>query len=201
MGAENALKIPLLYGIDAVHGHNNVDGAVIFPHNIGLGATRNPALVEKAARVVGEEVAARAFSWAFAPCVAVARHEQWGRTYESFGESPELVAEMGAATFAVCKARQLSDSTSVLACAKHFLADGGTSNGVDQGNSICDEADVAANVSGALCRGRQGGRGFDHGVLQQLERRENARQQISSHRRAQGRTGVQRIFDFRLGGH
>jgi beta-glucosidase len=134
------LKIPLLYGIDAVHGHNNVDGAVIFPHNIGLGATRNPALVEKAARVVGEEVADTGMQWAFAPCVAVARDERWGRTYESFGESPDLVSELGAAVIRGFQGRQLSDATSVLACAKHFLADGGTLGGVDQGNAICDEA-------------------------------------------------------------
>jgi beta-glucosidase len=134
------LKIPLLYGVDAVHGNNNVDGAVIFPHNIGLGATRNPALVEKAARVVKDEVAGTGIRWAFCPCVAVARHEQWGRTYESFGESPELVAEMGAAVIEGFQGRQFSDPNSVLACAKHFLADGGTANGKDQGNAICDEA-------------------------------------------------------------
>jgi beta-glucosidase len=134
------LKIPLLYGIDAVHGHNNVDGAVIFPHNIGLGATRNPALVEKAARVVAEEVAGTGIQWAFAPCVAVAKNESWGRTYESFGESSEVVSELGAAVIRGLQGEQLSDPTSVLACAKHFLADGGTANGVDQGNTICDEA-------------------------------------------------------------
>src|SRR3972149_3544986 len=83
------LKIPLSYGIDAVHGHNNVDGAVIFPHNIGLGATRNPALVEKAARITALEVAGTGINWTFAPCIAVARNERWGRTYESFGETPE----------------------------------------------------------------------------------------------------------------
>jgi beta-glucosidase len=134
------LKIPLLYGIDAVHGHNNVDGAVIFPHNIGLGATRNSALVEQAARVVEEEVAGTGMQWAFAPCVAVARDESWGRTYESFGDSPELVSELGAAVIRGFQGRQLSDSTSVLACAKHFLADGGTANGVDQGNAVWGEA-------------------------------------------------------------
>jgi beta-glucosidase len=134
------LKIPLIYGIDAVHGHNNVDGAVIFPHNIGLGATRNPALVEKAARVVEAEVAGTGMQWAFAPCIAVARNECWGRTYESFGESPELVSELGAAVIRGFQGRQLSDATSVLACAKHFLADGGTAEGVDQGNAMCDEA-------------------------------------------------------------
>jgi beta-glucosidase len=134
------LKIPLLYGIDAVHGHNNVDGAVIFPHNIGLGATHNPALVEKAARVVAAEVEGTGIQWVFAPCVAVARNESWGRTYESFGESPALVSELGAAAIRGFQGRQLSDASSVLACAKHFLADGGTTDGVDQGNAIGDEA-------------------------------------------------------------
>ncbi len=135
------LGIPILYGIDAVHGHNNVEGAVIFPHNIGLGATRNPALVEKSARVVAEEVAATGIQWAFAPCVAVARNERWGRTYESFGESPDLVSEMGAAVIRGIQGRRLSSGPiSVLACAKHFVGDGGTTNGTDQGNAICDEA-------------------------------------------------------------
>src|SRR5205814_6846878 len=85
------LKIPLLYGIDAVHGHNNILGAVIFPHNIGLGASRNSALIEKAARVTAQEVAGTGMHWAFAPCVAVAQNERWGRTYESFGENTQLV--------------------------------------------------------------------------------------------------------------
>jgi beta-glucosidase len=134
------LKIPLIYGIDAVHGHNNVDGAVIFPHNIGLGATRNPALVEKAARVTAEEVAGTGIRWAFAPCIAVAQNERWGRTYESFGESPGLVSELGNAAIRGFQGRQLSDPGSVLACAKHFIGDGGTQGGVDQGNAVCDEA-------------------------------------------------------------
>jgi beta-glucosidase len=134
------LKIPLLYGIDAVHGHNNVDGAVIFPHNIGLGATRNAALVEQAERVVEEEVAGTGIQWAFAPCVAVARNERWGRTYESFGESTDLVSKLGAAAVRGFQGAQLSDRSLVLACAKHFLADGGTAAGLDQGDAICDEA-------------------------------------------------------------
>ena len=91
------LRIPLIYGIDAVHGHNNVDGAVIFPHNIGLGATHNASLVRKAARITALEVAGTGIQWAFAPCVAVVQNERWGRTYESFGESPELVSQLGAA--------------------------------------------------------------------------------------------------------
>jgi beta-glucosidase len=137
---KSRLKIPILYGIDAVHGHNNVDGAVIFPHNIGLGATRDPALVEQAGRVTAVELAATGTRWAFAPCVAVARDERWGRTYESFGESPELVAELGAAAVRGLQGRRLSDRDAVLACAKHFLGDGGTRDGVDQGETVGDEA-------------------------------------------------------------
>ena len=87
------LKIPLIYGVDAVHGHNNVNSAVIFPHNIGLGATRNPDLVEQAEHITALEVAGTGIRWAFAPCVAVAQNERWGRTYESFGSSPGLVSE------------------------------------------------------------------------------------------------------------
>ena len=94
---KSRLKIPIIYGIDAVHGHNNVDGAVIFPHNIGLGATRDRGLVEKAGRITALEMAGTGIRWAFAPCVAVARDERWGRTYESFGENPELAEVLGAA--------------------------------------------------------------------------------------------------------
>ena len=136
---QTRLKIPLLYGIDAVHGHNNIDGAVIFPHNIGLGATRNPRLVEQAARVTAEEVAGTGIHWAFAPCVAVAQNIRWGRTYESFSDDPALVAEMGAAQVRGFQT-PLANGFTLLACPKHFLADGGTQAGVDQGNTVCDEA-------------------------------------------------------------
>jgi beta-glucosidase len=132
------LHVPLIYGIDAVHGHNNVDGAVIFPHNIGLGATRNAALVQKAARVTAEEVAGTGMHWAFAPCLAVAQNERWGRTYESFGEAPDLVSKLGVASVRGFQAR-LPQGNSILACAKHFIGDGGTQDGVDQGNTVCDE--------------------------------------------------------------
>ena len=134
------LKIPLLYGIDAVHGHNNVLGAVIFPHNIALGATRNPELVEQAARVTAQEIAGTGINWTFAPCIAVAQDARWGRTYESFSDSPELVGELGAAAVRGFQGKNLSDADSVLACAKHFVGDGGTLGGVDQGNTVVDEA-------------------------------------------------------------
>ncbi|MGH7971074.1 MAG: glycoside hydrolase family 3 protein, partial [Limisphaerales bacterium] len=136
---KSRLKIPIIYGIDAVHGHNNVDGAVIFPHNIALGATRDPALVRRSERIVALEIAGTGMHWAFAPCLAVAQCERWGRTYESFSESPELAGELGAAAVKGLQ-QKLPGGGYVLACAKHFVGDGGTQNGVDQGNTVCDEA-------------------------------------------------------------
>ena len=138
---QTRLKIPLLYGIDAVHGHNNIDGAVIFPHHIGMGATHDPKLVERAERVTAEEVAGTGIRWAFGPCVTVPQNARWGRTYEGFGDNPALVSELGAAAVHGFQGKKLSaDPTSVLACAKHFIGDGGTTNGIDQGDTVCDEA-------------------------------------------------------------
>ncbi|MGE5644746.1 MAG: glycoside hydrolase family 3 protein [Acidobacteriota bacterium] len=124
--AKTRLAIPLLYGVDALHGHNNVLGAVIFPHNIGLGCTRNAALVEKIARITAEEVRATGINWTFAPCVTVPRDERWGRTYEGFGEDPGMVKELGEAAVRGYQGRDLSNPLAVLACAKHYAADGGT---------------------------------------------------------------------------
>jgi len=134
------LQIPILYGIDAVHGHNNVYGATIFPHNVGLGATRNPDLIAQAAQVTASEVAATGAHWTFAPCIAVARNEAWGRTYESFGEMTDLVAELGAAAIQGYQGTNLTASSNILATAKHFAGDGGTDGGTDQGNTILNEA-------------------------------------------------------------
>ena len=127
--ARTRLKIPLLYGVDAVRGHNNVVGAVLFPHNIGLGATRNPALVEEVARVTAKEVRATGINWTFAPCVAVARDERWGRTYEAYSEDPKLVAELGGAATRGLQGDGLRDPLRVLACAKHYVGDGATTFG------------------------------------------------------------------------
>jgi len=138
---QTRLKIPILYGIDAVHGHNNIDGAVIFPHHVGLGATHDAKLVERAERVTAEEVAGTGIRWAFAPCIAVAEDEHWGRTYESYGENTALVSELGVAAVHGFQGDRLSaDPVCVLACAKHFVGDGGTQGGKDEGNAICDEA-------------------------------------------------------------
>jgi beta-glucosidase len=138
------LGIPLIYGIDAVHGHNNVKGATIFPHNIGMGATRNTELMERVGRATAEEVIATGLNWTFSPCIAVARDERWGRTYESFGEDPTLVAEMGAAVIRGYQSARLDDYR-IIATAKHYLGDGGTAygtgvnGGIDQGDMQVDE--------------------------------------------------------------
>ncbi len=142
------LRIPLLYGVDAVHGHNNVVGAVIFPHNIGLGATRNADLVEEIAHITAKEVRATGINWNFDPCVAVPQDDRWGRTYEGFSEDPALVATLGAAAVGGYQQGDLSNPLSVLACAKHYVGDGGTAYGtggfgrdiLDQGDMRLDEA-------------------------------------------------------------
>lgn len=119
------LGIPLLYGVDSVHGHGNLLGATVFPHNIGLGATRDPALVERIAHITAEETRASGPQWAFAPCLCVARDDRWGRTYESFGETPALVESMETAIDGLQgRPGQLDDPDRVLASAKHFAGDG-----------------------------------------------------------------------------
>ncbi len=134
------LGIPILYGIDAVHGHSNVLGAVIFPHNIGLGCSRSAKLVEQAARVTADEVRATGINWTFAPCVTVPRDERWGRTYEGFGESPELARELGAAAVRGFQGNDLSNRLSIVACAKHFVGDGGTTYGT--GIPLNDKSEI-----------------------------------------------------------
>lgn len=134
------LKIPIIYGIDAVHGHNNVRGAVIFPHNIGLGCTNNPDLIEQVEHITAEEVAGTGIDWTFGPCIAVPQNERWGRTYEGFSESPDLTKLMATAAVRGFQGANIADGRHILACAKHFLGDGGTTNGVDQGNTVADES-------------------------------------------------------------
>lgn len=142
------LKIPLLYGIDAVHGHNNVVGATIFPHNIGLGATRDAKLVESVARATALEVAATGIDWDFAPCLAVPNDYRWGRTYEGFSENTELVTELGNAAIIGYQSADIDNPNSVLACAKHFIGDGGTLFGtglngkIDRGNLAISEEEL-----------------------------------------------------------
>ena len=155
LSLKSRLGVPILYGIDAVHGHSNVLGATIFPHNVGLGCTRSEALVEQSARVTAEEVRATGINWTFAPCVTVARDERWGRTYEGFGETPELARDLGEAAVRGFQGDDLGDPLSVLACAKHYVGDGGTLMGtgsfehpqtkkhyLDQGDTRVSEAEL-----------------------------------------------------------
>lgn len=142
---ETRLKIPLLYGVDAVHGHNNVIGAVVFPQNIGLGATRNADLVEEISHITAREVKATGMNWTFAPCVAVPRDDRWGRTYEGFSENPQVVSVLGAAAVRGLQGSNMAAADRVVACAKHFVGDGGTvlGSGLERdGVALFDQGDV-----------------------------------------------------------
>ncbi len=135
--------VPILFGIDAVHGHNNVVGATIFPHNIGLGATNNPALIRQIAEVTAKELRLSGAEWTFGPTLTVPQDDRWGRSYEGYSEDPELVAKLGREVVLglqgeVGSADFLSQSR-VLATSKHFLADGGTIGGKDQGDALISE--------------------------------------------------------------
>ncbi|MGW6928167.1 glycoside hydrolase family 3 protein [Streptomyces sp. NPDC054950] len=137
-------QIPLIYGVDAVHGHNNLVGATVMPHNIGIGATRDPGLAERTGAVTAAEVRATGIPWDFAPCLCVTRDERWGRSYEAYGEDPALVQAMETVIQGLqgrASGADLKDDDKVLATAKHFVGDGGTAYGssttgtytVDQG--------------------------------------------------------------------
>jgi beta-glucosidase len=150
LSQKTRLRIPILYGVDGVHGHNNVLGATVFPHNVALGCTNNPDLVEEIGRVTALEIRATGIRWTFAPCIAVPRDLRWGRTYEGFSEDPEIVSRLGVASIRGLQAAELTSSRAVLACAKHFVGDGGTSYQphqlgqrtlyLDQGDTQIDEA-------------------------------------------------------------
>jgi beta-glucosidase len=138
-----APAIPIVWGTDAVHGHNNVIGATLFPHNIGLGATRDAKLIQRIGEVTAIEVAVTGIDWTFAPTVAVVRDDRWGRTYEGYSEDPEIVR-----TFAERMTIGLQgapgtaaflDGNHVIATAKHFIGDGGTNLGVDRGDTLSSE--------------------------------------------------------------
>lgn len=146
-------KIPILFGVDAVHGHSNVPGATIFPHNIGLGAARDPRLIERIGQVTAAEIAATGIEWTFAPTLAVPQDPRWGRTYEGYAADPALVADYARAMTIGLQGELTAsapvDARHVAATAKHFLADGGTTDGRDQGDAaISEQALVATHAQG-----------------------------------------------------
>jgi beta-glucosidase len=142
----NLPRIPVMWGSDAVHGHNNIVGATLFPHNIGLGAARNPALMEKIGQAIAVEMRVTGLDWTFAPTIAVARDDRWGRTYESFGEDPAIATSYAAALVHGIQGRRGDadwlKGPHIIATAKHFLADGGTADGRDRGDARIDEAEL-----------------------------------------------------------
>lgn len=155
--------IPLLFGIDAVHGQSNIMGATLFPHNIGLGATRNPELLRQIGGITALETRVTGMEWTFAPTVAVPQDDRWGRTYEGYSESPEVVASYAAAMVEGLQGRvgtpEFLDGRHVIASVKHFLGDGGTTDGKDQGDTRISESDLvrihAAGYPPAIAAGAQ----------------------------------------------
>lgn len=142
--SDGGVGIPVIWGTDAVHGHNNVIGATIFPHNIGLGAANNPELMREIGEITALEVAATGIDWVFAPTLAVVRNDTWGRTYEGYSEDPEIVRAYAGE---IVKGLQGEGSNrfgsdKVVATAKHFVGDGGTQGGVDQGNTVVSESEL-----------------------------------------------------------
>lgn len=144
--SENGLVIPLMWGTDAVHGHNNVVGATLFPHNIGLGATNNPDLMKKMAEVTAREMAVTGINWSFAPTIAVVRDDRWGRTYESYSEDPAIVKAYSSKVVegfqGDANSKEFLSAHHVIATAKHYLADGGTKDGVNTGDAQFNEQEL-----------------------------------------------------------
>ena len=138
--------IPILWGTDAVHGHNNIPGATIFPHNIGLGASRNTAIMEKIGDITARETRVTGMEWTFAPTLAVVRDDRWGRTYEGYSENPDVTASFAAPLIRGIQGLPGKDdfltNDNVIATAKHFVGDGGTDSGRDQGDNIDSEEDL-----------------------------------------------------------
>jgi beta-glucosidase len=157
------LRIPVMWGSDAVHGHSNIVGATLFPHNIGLGATRNARLMQRIGEVTAIEMSVTGLDWNFSPTLAVVRDDRWGRTYEGFSEDPEIVASYAGAMIVGLQGkagtRGFLGPGKVIATAKHFVGDGGTAGGKDQGDNPSAERDLvrihAAGYPPAIAAGAQ----------------------------------------------
>src|SRR5438132_1330623 len=158
-----APAIPVIWGTDAVHGHNNVIGATLFPHNIGLGAAHDPDLIERIGAVTASEVAVTGIDWTFAPIVAVVRDDRWGRAYEGYSEDPEIVRAYAGRIVrglqGVVGSPSFLNASHIVATAKHFIGDGGTANGVDRGDNRASERELrdihAQGYIGAIGAGVQ----------------------------------------------
>jgi beta-glucosidase len=147
MATDMAVKVPVVWGTDAVHGHNNVFGATLFPHNIGLGAARNPKLMEEIGAATAKATRASGIAWVFGPTLAVVRDDRWGRTYESYAEHPEVVKSYAGAYVRGMQGN-LKDDANTIATAKHFIGDGGTEFGKDRGVNKSSKSQMI-NIHGA----------------------------------------------------
>ena len=214
------LGIPIIYGVDAVHGHGNVYGATIFPHNIGLGATRDPGWSSGSRRSPPRRSRATGIPWDFAPCICVTRDARWGRSYESFGEDPLLVSVMGTAAVVGLQGtrqRELDRNEQVLATVKHFAGDGDTEYGT-RPSATTRSTRASRSPTGRISTGstwRRTGRRSERRRRQRdalvLQRRldrgrrrqpdQDAPEPGTDLRRAQGQDGARRLRDQRLGGH
>lgn len=143
LSTDMKIKVPVIWGVDAVHGHNNIYGATTFPQNIGLGATNDPDLVERIGRATARQVRATGIGWAFAPTLAVVQNQRWGRSYEGYSSDPALVSRLGSALVRGLQGK-LNGDGDVLASAKHFVGDGGTWRGIDQGENRSGEVTLAS---------------------------------------------------------
>uniref|UniRef100_UPI0025DC972F glycoside hydrolase family 3 protein n=1 Tax=uncultured Microbulbifer sp. TaxID=348147 RepID=UPI0025DC972F len=145
--SDGGVAIPIIWGSDAVHGHNNVIGATLFPHNIGLGATRDPELIRRIGEATAREVAVTGVDWTFAPTIAVVRDDRWGRTFESYSEDPAIVAdyarEMIKGIQGEKRSEEFLDGRHLVSAAKHFVGDGGTTRGIDRGDTQVSEKELA----------------------------------------------------------
>lgn len=139
------LGIPLLIAVDAIHGQNTFEGATIFPHNIGMGATQNTLLVKEAAQITALETQATGFNWTFSPCIAIPYNEKWGRVYEAFSESTELTSKMATASVKGYQGN-LKDDHTVMATAKHFIGDGATDFGIEGGNTSLNMTQISEQL-------------------------------------------------------
>src|SRR6185503_6677443 len=141
--SNGGVGIPMIWGIDAMHGHSNIVGAVLYPHNVGLGATRDPKLLEEIARLTAQQVRTTGIEWTFSPTVTVPQDDRWGRTYEGYSEDPKVVASYAGAFVRGLQgepaAKAFLQGSHVISSTKHFLADGGTENGRDQGDAKVPE--------------------------------------------------------------
>jgi beta-glucosidase len=144
--SRGAPAIPIIWGVDAVHGHNNVIGATLFPHNIALGAAHDPDLIERIGEITAREVAVTGLDWTFAPTVTVPRDDRWGRAYEGYSEDPEIVREYAGHIVRGLQGRARSpaflDAAHIVATAKHFIGDGGTAEGIDRGDTRATEQEL-----------------------------------------------------------